>query len=163
MERLNLQFYANCIIFLHDRETFLFWDFFSKNGKSDRLKRNQGEVKKWNAWSKYRNAIPIEFYTREIALFMYARVRILINSILQSCRNPKTRYRCNLRANRIANGTIRPTIKCRHYKRSSPSSRLTLYGRFIRVNFVLSKRVLIPSSSPRYTIHRGLPYVPGWK
>ena len=85
---------------------------------------------------------------------MYARVCILINSILQSCRNPKTRYRCNLRANRIANGTIRPTIKCRHYKRSSPSSRLPLYGRFIRVNFVLSKRVLIPSFSrdTRFTV-----------
>lgn len=70
------------------------------------------------------------FCARKIT-FIYActYVYILINSILRIL----TRYRCKLQANRIANGTIRATIKIQREilslptKDPLPSSRLILY------------------------------------
>lgn len=90
MERLNLQFYANCIIFLHDRETFLFWDFFSKNGKSYRLKRNQGV-----AFEKLRlksETLDRNIETRSLLNFTLAKLHYLCMHVyafwlIQSC-NP---------------------------------------------------------------------------
>lgn len=134
----NLQFYAklyyssmfkdNEEMKMDNRERFPSKQISSTNEKVTNWK-NEGITFKNNGL-KIKYLIETRFLLNfTLAKLHYLCIYTCTFWLIQSCNpaNPKTRYRCKLRANRIANGTIRPTIKYRHYKRSSPSSRLILY------------------------------------